>query len=126
MDLRALDGELLMPLHAYRCACGVTTERLASVRTEVIPATVPCDACGAPARRTIGSPALLGRARLPKPASAAPRSWLQTNRGDRGLITAWQRELDARAPRGTLSGAPGSPRTRALPRRSPYPPPKGD
>jgi hypothetical protein len=86
-----------MPLHAFRCACGALTERLVPIKLGVVPSEVPCERCGAAALRVISAPAVIGRARLPRPASAAPRSWIETNRGDRELITAWHRELDARA-----------------------------
>jgi hypothetical protein len=40
--------------------------------------------------------ALLGRAAVPPGRDAAPRSWEQTNHGDRDTIRHWQRNLEQR------------------------------
>lgn len=46
-----------MPLYEFRCRrCGLATTRLGAISDA--PRQVPCDACGAEARRIISSPAV--------------------------------------------------------------------
>ena len=56
-----------------------------------------CPACGGvPRRRPTSRVALIGRATLPPGRDQAPRSWEQTNGGDRETILHWQRTLQQR------------------------------
>jgi putative FmdB family regulatory protein len=83
-----------MPIYEYACECGHRFETLA--RTADSPAP-PCPACGGvPRRRPASGVALLGRAGLPPGRDRAPKSWEQTNGGDRETILHWQHTLEQR------------------------------
>lgn len=83
-----------MPIYEYACSCGHRFETLA--RTVDSPAP-PCPACGGvPRRRPASRVALLGRATLPPRREEAPRSWEETNGGDRETILHWQHTLEQR------------------------------
>lgn len=85
-----------MPIYEYACDCGYRFERLARLADADGPAPA-CPACGAGARRVPSVAALLGQARVPPGRESAPRSWEQTNHGDRDTIRHWQRNLEQRA-----------------------------
>ena len=83
-----------MPIYEYACSCGHRFETL--VKTVDSPAPA-CPACGGvPRRRPASRVALIGRATLPPGRDQAPRSWEQTNGGDRETILHWQRALEQR------------------------------
>ena len=83
-----------MRTYDYACGCGARFEALVA-DTESIP---PCPACGGQTRRLpAAGAALLGRARLPATAAAAPKSWEGTYRGNTEYIARWRRALDTRA-----------------------------
>lgn len=83
-----------MPIYEYACGCGHRFETL--VKTVDSPAPA-CPACGGvPRRRPASRVALIGRATLPPGRDQAPRSWEQTNGGDRETILHWQRALEQR------------------------------
>ena len=83
-----------MPIYEYACGCGHRFETLARSVDAPAPA---CPACGGvPRRRPASSVAFLGRARLPPPREAAPRSWEQTNGGDQETVLHWQHTLEQR------------------------------
>lgn len=85
-----------MPIYEYACDCGCRFERLAKIAEADGPPPY-CPACGTPdTRRVPSAAALLGRAGLPPGREAAPRSWEQTNHGDRDTIRHWQRTLEQR------------------------------
>ncbi|HEY7275153.1 MAG TPA: zinc ribbon domain-containing protein [Trebonia sp.] len=85
-----------MPIYEYACGCGYRFERLARIADADAPAPA-CPACGtADCRRVPSVAALLGRAAVPPGRDAAPRSWEQTNHGDRDTIRHWQRNLEQR------------------------------
>jgi putative FmdB family regulatory protein len=85
-----------MPIYEYACGCGYRFERLARI-TDADDSSLACPDCGAPGcRRLPSASALLGRAALPPGRDAAPRSWEQTNHGDRETIRHWQRNLEQR------------------------------
>ena len=85
-----------MPIYEYACGCGYRFERLARIADADAPA-LACPACGtADCRRVPSAAALLGRAAVPPGRDAAPRSWEQTNHGDRDTIRHWQRNLEQR------------------------------
>lgn len=82
-----------MPVYEYSCGCGHRFETLVSADA---PAPA-CPACGGvPRRRPPSRVALTGRATLPPGREQAPRSWEQTNGGDRETILYWQRTLEQR------------------------------
>lgn len=84
-----------MPIYEYACGCGHRFERLARIADADAPPA--CPACGtADCRRVPSVAALLGRAAVPPGRDAAPRSWEQTNHGDRDTIRHWQRNLEQR------------------------------
>jgi putative FmdB family regulatory protein len=83
-----------MPIYEYECGCGHRFEKLVSSPASPDPA---CPACGGvPRRRLPSSVALLGRATLPPGRDKAPRSWEETNGGDRETVLHWQRTLEQR------------------------------
>lgn len=82
-----------MPIYEYACGCGHRFETLAKTVDSPAP---PCPACGGAPRRTPSRVALLGRATLPPRREEAPRSWEQTNGGDRETILRWQHTLEQR------------------------------
>lgn len=83
-----------MPLYEYACGCGHRFEQLVRTHSSPDPA---CPACGGVPRRLLpSSVAVLGRATLPPGRDAAPRSWEQTNGGDRETILHWQHALEQR------------------------------
>lgn len=83
-----------MPIYEYACGCGHRFETLAKRVDAPAPS---CPACGGvPRRRPASRVALLGRAALPPRREAAPRSWEQTNGGDRETILHWQHTLEQR------------------------------
>ena len=83
-----------MPIYEYACGCGYRFERLARIADADAPPA--CPACGtADCRRVPSVAALLGRAAAAG-RDAAPRSWEQTNHGDRDTIRHWQRNLEQR------------------------------
>jgi putative FmdB family regulatory protein len=83
-----------MPIYEYDCGCGHRFETLAKMADSPAP---PCPACGGvPRRRPASRVALLGRATLPPGRDRAPRSWEQTNGGDRETILHWQHALEQR------------------------------
>jgi putative FmdB family regulatory protein len=83
-----------MPIYEYACGCGHRFEKLAKAVDSPAP---PCPACGGvPRRRPASRVALLGRAALPPRREEAPRSWEQTNGGDRETILHWQHTLEQR------------------------------
>lgn len=85
-----------MPIYEYACNCGYHFELLARLADADGPAPA-CPACGdAGTRRVPSVAALLGQARVPPGREAAPRSWEQTNHGDRDTILHWQRTLEQR------------------------------
>lgn len=85
-----------MPIYEYACGCGYRFERLARIADADAPPPA-CPACGtADCRRVPSVAALLGRAAVPPGRDAAPRSWEQTNHGDRDTIRHWQRNLEQR------------------------------
>lgn len=85
-----------MPIYEYACGCGYRFERLARIADADAPPPA-CPACGtADCRRVPSVAALLGRAAVPPVRDAAPRSWEQTNHGDRDTIRHWQRNLEQR------------------------------
>jgi putative FmdB family regulatory protein len=85
-----------MPIYEYACGCGSRFERLARIADADGPSPA-CPACGAAdCRRVPSVAALLGRAVVPPGRDAAPRSWEQTNHGDRDTIRHWQRTLEQR------------------------------
>ena len=85
-----------MPIYEYACGCGQRFERLAKIGDGDAPPPT-CPACGAAgARRVPSAAALLGRASVPPGRDAAPRSWEQTNHGDRDTIGHWQHNLEQR------------------------------
>jgi putative FmdB family regulatory protein len=85
-----------VPIYEYACGCGYRFERLARIADADAPAPA-CPACGtADCRRVPSVAALLGRAAVPPGRDAAPRSWEQTNHGDRDTIRHWQRNLEQR------------------------------
>jgi putative FmdB family regulatory protein len=85
-----------MPIYEYACGCGYRFERLARIADADAPPPA-CPACGtADCRRVPSVTALLGRAAVPPGRDAAPRSWEQTNHGDRDTIRHWQRNLEQR------------------------------
>lgn len=86
-----------MPIYEYACDCGYRFERLARLVDADGPAPA-CPACGgAGGRRVPSVAALLGQARVPPGRESAPRSWEQTNHGDRDTIQHWRRNLEQRA-----------------------------
>jgi putative FmdB family regulatory protein len=85
-----------MPIYEYACGCGHRFERLARIADADLPAPA-CPSCGAAGTRRVPSAAALGgQARIPPGRDAAPRSWEQTNHGDRDTIRHWQRTLEQR------------------------------
>lgn len=84
-----------MPIYEYACGCGYQFERLARLIDADAPSPA-CPACGGDCRRIPSVAALLGRAAVPPGREAAPRSWEQTNHGDRDTIRHWQRTLEQR------------------------------
>jgi putative FmdB family regulatory protein len=85
-----------MPLYEYSCGRGHRFEKLVPFADADSP-SVACPACGATGcRRLLSSAALLGRAAPPPGRNEAPRSWEQTNGGDRDTILHWQRTLERR------------------------------
>jgi putative FmdB family regulatory protein len=85
-----------MPIYEYTCGCGYRFERLARIADADAPPPA-CPACGTTdCRRVPSVAALLGRAAAPPGRDAAPRSWEQTNHGDRDTIRHWQRNLEQR------------------------------
>jgi len=85
-----------VPIYEYACGCGYRFERLARIADADAPPPA-CPACGtADCRRVPSVAALLGRAAVPPGRDAAPRSWEQTNHGDRDTIRHWQRNLEQR------------------------------
>lgn len=84
-----------MPIYEYACDCGYRFERLARLADADGPVPA-CPACGADARRIQSAAALLGQARVPPGRESAPRSWEQTNHGDRDTVRHWQRNLEQR------------------------------
>src|SRR5947209_17370367 len=83
-----------MPIYEYACECGYRFEAL--VRSADEPAPL-CPACGGvPRRRPASRVALIGRAVLPPGRERAPRSWEETNGGDRETVLHWQRTLEQR------------------------------
>jgi putative FmdB family regulatory protein len=85
-----------MPLYEYSCGRGHRFEKLVPFADSDSP-TLACPACGATGcRRLPSSAALLGRAGPPPGRDAAPRSWEETNGGDRDTILHWQRTLEKR------------------------------
>jgi putative FmdB family regulatory protein len=82
-----------MPVYEYACECGCRFETLAAMD-----APAPdCPSCGGvPRRRPPSRVAMLGRAVLPPGRDRAPRSWEQTNGGDRETILHWQHTLEQR------------------------------
>lgn len=86
-----------MPIYEYACDCGYRFERLARIADADGPSP-GCPACGAAgARRVLSAAALLGQATVPPGPDAAPRSWEQTNHGDRDTIRHWQHTLEQRS-----------------------------
>jgi putative FmdB family regulatory protein len=86
-----------MPIYEYACGCGYRFERLARIADADAPAPT-CPACGtAGCPRVPSAATLLGRAAVPPGRDAAPRSWEQTNHGDRDTIRHWQRNLEQRS-----------------------------
>lgn len=84
-----------MRIYDYTCGCGTRFE--AMVRGSDAPPP-PCIDCGAPTRRLPSAgAALLGQAKLPATANAAPKSWEGTHRGNTEYIAHWRRTLDDRA-----------------------------
>lgn len=85
-----------MPVYDFTCDdCGGRFETLLPAASTPDP---DCPQCGSRLRRRIATGvALLGRARTPSPASAAPKSWLGTHRGDPEFVTTWRRTLEERA-----------------------------
>jgi putative FmdB family regulatory protein len=85
-----------VPIYEYACGCGYRFERLARIADADAPPPA-CPACGtADCHRVPSVAALLGRAAVPPGRDAAPRSWEQTNHGDRDTISHWQRSLEQR------------------------------
>ena len=85
-----------MPIYEYACDCGYRFERLARLADADGPPPA-CPVCGAAGTRRVPSvAALLGQATVPPGREAAPRSWEQTNHGDRDTIRHWQRTLEQR------------------------------
>lgn len=85
-----------MPLYEYSCPCGARFEKLVPFADADSP-SLSCPCCGAAGcRRLLSSAALLGRASPPPGRDAAPRSWQETNGGDRDTILHWQRTLERR------------------------------
>lgn len=85
-----------MPLYEYSCPCGARFEKMVPFADADSP-SLTCPACGAAGgRRLLSSAALLGRAAAPPGREAAPRSWEETNGGDRDTILRWQRTLERR------------------------------
>lgn len=83
-----------MPIYEYGCECGHAFERRLRTPDSPDPA---CPSCGGvPRRRLPSSVAMLGRATLPPGADSAPRSWQETNGGDRETVLHWQRTLEQR------------------------------
>lgn len=83
-----------MRIYDYACGCGARFEAMVT-DADITP---PCTACGGQTRRLPSAgAALLGHARLPATADAAPKSWEGTLRGDSEYIAHWQRTLDKRA-----------------------------
>ncbi|MEV6380681.1 MULTISPECIES: FmdB family zinc ribbon protein [Streptomyces] len=84
-----------MRIYDYACACGTRFEAMVSGPDAPPP---PCADCGRPTRRLPSAgAALLGQARLPATADAAPKSWDGTHQGNTEYIAHWRRTLDARA-----------------------------
>lgn len=85
-----------MPLYEYSCGRGHRFEKLVAFADADSP-SLACPACGSAGCRRLMSPAaLLGRSAPPPGREAAPRSWEQTNGGDRETILHWQRTLERR------------------------------
>lgn len=85
-----------MPVYDFTCDdCGGRFETLLPAASAPDP---DCPQCGNRMRRRLATGvALLGRARTPPHASAAPTSWLGTHRGNPEFVTAWRRTLEERA-----------------------------
>lgn len=83
-----------MPIYEYGCACGNRFERLVARPDTPPPA---CPGCGGVPRRLPSVFALSGRADPGPGPDRAPRTWEQTNHGDRETITYWRKALDRRA-----------------------------
>jgi putative FmdB family regulatory protein len=84
-----------VPIYEYACECGYRFEALVKGVDSLAPA---CPCCGGlPRRRPASRVALIGRATLPPGREQAPRSWEETNGGDRETILHWQRTLEQRS-----------------------------
>ncbi|MFF7476951.1 FmdB family zinc ribbon protein [Streptomyces sp. NPDC008092] len=83
-----------MRIYDYACSCGARFEAMVA-NADITPA---CVRCGGETRRLVSAgAALLGHARLPATADAAPKSWEGTHKGNTEYIAKWRRELDKRA-----------------------------
>lgn len=82
-----------MPLYEYCCACGEQVEVLARSSDE----PPPCPSCTLTMHRRISTFSVGGRAGAGPSMADAPRTWEQTNHGDRETITHWRHTLDRRA-----------------------------
>lgn len=87
-----------MPIYEYACGRGHRFEKLARLADADDGAPgVACPACGdAASRRFSPRVAVLGRAVPPPGPETAPRSWQETNGGDREVIGHWQATLEQR------------------------------
>src|SRR5690348_1959338 len=84
-----------MPIYEFRCQCGTRTERfLASSASRDAP--WPCQACGKPMRRVVGSVSLGGRPRASQ-LTGMPASWRDLGNGDPDTIRHWRKRAERQA-----------------------------
>ncbi len=82
-----------MPIYDYSCSCG---HRFESLMPTVDAPSPPCPVCGNEPRRRPAAVSLGGRADPGPGPEQAPKSWAETNGGDRETVLQWQRTLDRR------------------------------